>query len=172
LGFRAESKERDLDGGVGDAESSGHGGVNAGDLFEHEDVGDGVEAGTAPLFGHEHAAAAESAEFPDDLEGKVISALPVFDMRPDFGGHELTDSVANEELVVGEGEVHGRSFSFPSFRSRVQVESYQFAGEKKTDVRSNGKLCGGQIQGKETREFEVKWGELGGPLNQMRVGLG
>lgn len=102
----AMGQEGELDGGVGDAEGGGHGGVDASDFFEHEYVGDGVEAGAAPLFGHEHAAAAKGAEFLDGVEGKVISALPFFDVGADFGGHEFADSVADEELVVVEGEVH------------------------------------------------------------------
>jgi len=106
LGFGAEDQKRDLHGGVGDAESGGEGSVDASDFFEHEGVGDGVEAGAAPLFGGKHAATAESAEFVDDVEGKVVGALPVFDVRTDFGVHEFVDGVADEELVVGEGEVH------------------------------------------------------------------
>ncbi len=79
--------------------------MDAGNFFEHEDVGDGVEAGAAPVFGHEHAATAECAEFLDDVEGKMVGALPVFDVRADFGVHEFADGVADEELVIGEGEV-------------------------------------------------------------------
>ena len=59
----AEIEERELDGGIGDAQGRGHGGVDAGDFFEHQDVGDGVEAGAAPFFGHHHAAAAECRDF-------------------------------------------------------------------------------------------------------------
>jgi hypothetical protein len=102
----ALGEEGELDGGVGDAESGGHGGVGAGDFFEHEDVRDGVETGAAPLFGHEHAAATESAEFLDGVEGEMVGALPFFNVRADFGVHEFPDGVADEELVVGEGEVH------------------------------------------------------------------
>lgn len=108
LRVAAIGKERELNGRVRDRESRGHGGVDASDFFEHEDVGERVETGTAPFFRHEHAAAAESAEFLDGVEGKVVGALPVFDVSADFGLHELADSVADEKLVVGEGEVHGR----------------------------------------------------------------
>ena len=107
MGVGAVGEEGELDGGVGDGEGGGHGGVDFGDFFEHEDVGDGVEAGAAPFFGHEHAAAAEGAEFLDGVEGKMVGALPVFDVRANFGVHEFADGVADEELVVGEGEVHG-----------------------------------------------------------------
>ena len=96
-----------MHGGIGDAEGGGHGGVDAGDFFEHEDVGDAVEGGAAPLFGHKHAAATEDAEFLDGVERKVVGALPIFDVRADFGVHEVAYSVADEEMVVGEGEVHG-----------------------------------------------------------------
>lgn len=102
-----ESEDGKLHGGIGDAESRGHGGVDASDFFEHEDVGDAIEGGAAPLFGHKHAATTESAEFLDGVERKVVGALPVFDVKADFGEHEVADSVADEELVVGEGEVHG-----------------------------------------------------------------
>lgn len=102
-----ESEDGKLHGGIGDAESGGHGGVDASDFFEHEDVGDAIEGGAAPLFGHKHAATTESAEFLDGVERKVVGALPVFDVKADFGEHEVADSVADEELVVGEGEVHG-----------------------------------------------------------------
>jgi hypothetical protein len=37
----------------------------------------------------------------------MVGALPVFDVRTGFGGHEVADGVADEELMVGEGEVHG-----------------------------------------------------------------
>ena len=37
----------------------------------------------------------------------MIGALPVFDVRADFGAHEFANGVADEELVIGEGEVHG-----------------------------------------------------------------
>ena len=103
-----EGQQRQLHGGIGDGERRGDGGVNAGYFFEHQNVGDGVEAGTAPLFGHQHAATAEGAEFFDGVEGEVVGAFPVFDVRAHFGVHELANGVANEELVVGEGEVHGR----------------------------------------------------------------
>ena len=107
MGFGAEAEERDLNGGVGDTEGGGHGGVDAGDFFEHENVGEGVQARASPFFGHQHAAAAESAEFLDDVEGEMVGAFPVFDVRTDFRVHEFADGVADEELVVGEGEVHG-----------------------------------------------------------------
>ena len=107
LGFVAKVEDRDLRGGIGDAKGGGHGGMDAGDFFEHEDVGDGIETGAAPFFWHEHAAAAESTEFLDGFEGKVVGALPIFDVRADLGVHEVADGVADEELVVREGEVHG-----------------------------------------------------------------
>jgi hypothetical protein len=100
-------EERGLHGGVGDRDGGGHGGMDAGNFFEHEDVGDGVEAGAAPFFGEKHAAAAECAEFVDGVERKVVGAFPVFDVGADFGVHEVADSVADEEVVIGEGEVHG-----------------------------------------------------------------
>ena len=103
-----EGEDGKLHGGVGDAKRGGQGGVDAGNFLEHKDVGDAVEGGAAPLFGHEHAAAAKGPEFLDSVERKVVGALPVFDVRADFGGHEVADGVADEELVVGEGEVHGR----------------------------------------------------------------
>jgi hypothetical protein len=80
--------------------------VDTGDFFEHEDVGDTVESGSAPLFRDEHAATAESSEFLDGGERKVLAAFPVLDVGADFGGHEVADRVTDEELVVGEGEVH------------------------------------------------------------------
>ena len=51
LSLGAVGKERKLDGGIGYAEGCGHGGVNLGDFFEHEDVGDGVQAGAAHSSG-------------------------------------------------------------------------------------------------------------------------
>ena len=107
LGFGGEGEEGELDGRVGDGQGSGHGGVDAGYFFEHEDVRDHVEAGAAVGFGGEHTAAAEGTEFFDGLEGKVIGALPVLDVRADFVAHEVANGVADEELVIGEGEVHG-----------------------------------------------------------------
>jgi hypothetical protein len=85
----AELVERRLYGGVGHAERGGHGGVNARDLFEHQDVGDGVHASAAPLFGREHATAAHFAELLQEVEGKSFFALEFFDERTDFGFHEL-----------------------------------------------------------------------------------
>ena len=58
MGFGGEVLEGELDGGVGDGQGGGHGYVDAGDFFDHEDVGDGVEASTAVGFGGEHATAA------------------------------------------------------------------------------------------------------------------
>ena len=107
MGLGGESQERELDGGIGDREGGGHSYVDAGHFFEHEDVGDGVEAGAAVGFGGEHAATAQGAEFFDGVEGEMIGALPVFDVRADFGAHEFANGIADEELVVGEGEVHG-----------------------------------------------------------------
>ena len=105
--FCGEGLEGELDGGIGDGEGGGEGHVNAGYFFEHEDVGDGVQAGAAVGFGSEHAATAEGTEFLDGFEGEVIGALPVFDVRADFGAHEFADGVADEKLVVGKAEVHG-----------------------------------------------------------------
>ena len=102
----AEGEERSLHGGVGDGDGGGHGGVDLGHFFEHEDVGESVESGAAPLFGEEHAAAAEGAELFDGVERKVIRAFPLFDVGANFGLHEFADGVADEEVVVGEGEVH------------------------------------------------------------------
>ena len=65
-------QERQLDRGIGNAERGRHGGVNAGDFLEHQDVGDTVEGGATPLFGHQHAAAAKGAEFLDGVERKVV----------------------------------------------------------------------------------------------------
>jgi hypothetical protein len=103
----AVGEERELDRGIGDGNGSGHGGVHFGNFLKHEDVGDSVQAGATPFFGHEHAATAEGAEFLDDVEREMIGALPVFDVRADFGVHEGADGVPNEELVIGEGEIHG-----------------------------------------------------------------
>ena len=68
--------------------------------------------GAAPLFGHQHAATAQGAEFLDGVKGKVVGALPIFHMRANFGVHEVANGVADEELVVGEGEVHKGSYQF------------------------------------------------------------
>jgi len=103
-----EGEDGELHGGIGNAEGGGQGSVDAGDFFEHEDIRDGVESAAAPLLGHEHAATTERAEIADCIEGKVVRALPVFDVRANFGRHEVTNGVADEELVVGEGEVHRR----------------------------------------------------------------
>jgi hypothetical protein len=111
--------------------------VDAGYFFEHEDVRDGVEARAAVGFGGEHAAAAEGAEFLDGVEGEMIGALPVFDVRADFGAHEVANGVADEELVVGEGEVHGLLRLKFSMRDR----SYQISESVRSatrDQRSGG----------------------------------
>src|SRR5580704_5065275 len=54
----------------------------------------------------------------------MFGALPIFDVRADFGIHELANRVADKGLVVGEGEVHGfgvRSLEVQKFNgSRVQ----------------------------------------------------
>ena len=95
MGFGGEGEEGKLDGGIGDGEGRGHGGVDAGYFFEHEDVGDHVQAGATVGFGGEHAAAAQGAEFLDGFEGEMIGALPVSDVRADFGVHEIADGVAD-----------------------------------------------------------------------------
>jgi hypothetical protein len=119
-----ESEDGKLHGGIGDAESGGDRGVNAGHFFQHEDVGDGVECGAAPVVGHEHAATTEISESADGVEGKVVGALPVFDVRTDFGGHEVADGVTDEELVVGEGEVHREE----SLAWVMRADGYQRSG--------------------------------------------
>ena len=103
----AEGKERSLDGGTGDRDRGGHGGMDLRHLFEHEDVGDRVEPGAAPFFRKQHAAAPERAEFLYRLARKVLGAFPVFDVRVDFGLHEFADGVADQKVMVGEGEIHG-----------------------------------------------------------------
>ena len=100
-------KEGELHSGVGHTQGSGHGGVDFSDFFKHEDVGDRVESGAPPFFRHQHATATERAEFLDGVQGKVVVALPVFDVRVNFGVHELANGIADEEMVVGKGEVHG-----------------------------------------------------------------
>ena len=80
--------------------------MNTSYFFKHENVGDRIEPGSAPLFGDQHAAAAESTQFLDGLERKVVRALPIFDVRANFRLHELPDGVAEEDLVVRKGEVH------------------------------------------------------------------
>ena len=49
----------------------------------------------------------ESAEFLDGVQGKVVGALPISDVRANLGLHELAHGVADEELVISEGEIHG-----------------------------------------------------------------
>ena len=126
-----------MDGGIGDGEGGGHGGVDAGDFFEHQDVGDRVEARATVGFGGEHAATAQSAELFDGVEREVVGALPVFDVRADFGAHEIANGVADEELVVGEGEVHGCAKVKFSMRERCYQISeirYQEAGEQRPAI--------------------------------------
>ena len=106
LRFRAEIEQGDLDGGIGDAQGGGHGGVDAGHFFQHEDVGDGVQAGSAPGFGHHHAAAAQGREFTDFVGGKFFLAVALSYGRAHFGFHELADSIANQFLVVAERKIH------------------------------------------------------------------
>src|SRR5580692_7042550 len=48
----------------------------------------------------------------------MFGALPIFDVRANFGVHELANRVADKGLVVGEGEVHVQSSEFNC--SRVQ----------------------------------------------------
>ncbi len=98
--------ERPGHDGIGNAQRHGHGGVHAGDFFEHEHVGDRVERGAAPFFWNQHAAAAEFAEAADFRGGEFFFAIVAADVRADFGVHETADIVSNHALVVGEGEVH------------------------------------------------------------------
>jgi hypothetical protein len=133
LGFGGEGQEGELDGGIGDGEGGGQGGVDAGYFFEHEDVRDGVEARAAVGFGGEHAATAQGAEFLDGVEGEMIGALPVFDARADFGAHEVANGVADEELVVGEREVHELlrvEFSMRDRSYQISEIRYQEVGDQ------------------------------------------
>ena len=62
----------------------------------------------------------------------MIGALPVFDMGTDFGVHEIANGVADEELVIGEGEVHGVArvkFSMRGKGYQISEIRYQEAGE-------------------------------------------
>ena len=137
-----------MDGGVGYGQGSGHGGVDAGYFFEHQDVGDRVQAGTAVGFGGEHAAAAQGAEFLDGVEGKMIGALPVFDVRADFGAHEVANGVADEELVIGEREVHELlrvKFSMRDRSYQISEIRYQKAGDQRPAT--SDREAGAQIDG-------------------------
>jgi len=87
--------EGELDGRIGYGEGGGEGGVDSGYFFEHQDVGDGVQAGAAVGFRGEHAAAAQGAEFFDGFEGEMVGALPVYDVGADFGAHEVANGVAD-----------------------------------------------------------------------------
>src|SRR4030095_9317113 len=77
--FAAELRERRLNRRVGYAERGGHGGVDAGDFFEHQHVGNRVQAGAAPLVGREHATAAHFAESFQQVEGEFFFAFEVLD---------------------------------------------------------------------------------------------
>ena len=102
----AKSEQRHLHRGIGDAERSGHGGIDARDFFEHQHVGDGVEAGAAPFFGHEHAAAAEFGELFGFQRWRIDLRDLAVAPRAHFVLHELADGVANQFLVVVERKIH------------------------------------------------------------------
>src|SRR4029077_20009897 len=90
----------------------GHRRVDAGDFLDHQDVGDGVHAGATPLFGDEHAAAAEFGEFFDLSGGVAAFAVTLLHRGTNFVLHELANGVANQFLVVVERKIHrvvGRS---------------------------------------------------------------
>jgi hypothetical protein len=48
----------------------------------------------------------KSRELRDELDRKVLSVVPLDNMRPDFGLRELPDTAAKQLLVVGQAEIH------------------------------------------------------------------
>ena len=102
LRLAAKFPDGDTHYGIRDAEGDGRGCTNARDFLEHQRVADGVCSGAAPLFGHEHAAAAEFAELAKLLGGKFLFALVFAQDGAHFRLHELADGVADQKLVAAE----------------------------------------------------------------------
>jgi len=164
-------KERGLDGGVGDGDGGGHGGVDFGDFFEHEDVGEGVESGAAPFFGEQHAAAAEGAELFYGVEGEMVGAFPVFDVGTDFGVHEFADGVADEEVVIGEGEIHlgdgstgAKRIGHGDTEGTERSENGKWKIGKAKESRTVKKWKSGKVNSKGQPKTQVHKTNLGHPL--------
>ena len=102
----AEGQQRDLNRGIGHAQRRSHGRVHARDLFEHQHVGNSIEARAAPLFRDEHPATADLSQFLDLFSRKAPFAVALPHRRPHLIFHELPDGIASQFLVVVERKIH------------------------------------------------------------------
>ena len=93
--------ERILDG-----EDDAGGGAAAGDFFDHDGVGDVVEAGSAFGFGEGDAGEAEFGSFGEEGAREVAGFVEFLGERADFGFGEFADGFLEERLFFGEIEIH------------------------------------------------------------------
>ena len=91
--------------GDGDADAR----VRAGQLLEHEDVGEEVGAGAAVLLGHADAEQPELGELLEQRRAETVRAIPFGGVRLDLGACELAGERLDLPLLGRQLEVHGRS---------------------------------------------------------------
>ena len=80
-----------------------------------------IRARAAPLFGNQHAAAAEFAQSPQFVGGKFLFAIALADVRAHFGFHELAHGVSDQALIIGERKVHAGDECEHRWSPRIQV---------------------------------------------------
>ena len=88
--------------GDGDADSR----IRSGKLFEHEDVGEEIGAGTSELLGHADAHQPELAQPGEHLPREGVLAIPAGRVWCDLGVRKLTGESLDGALLGGEREVH------------------------------------------------------------------
>ena len=102
----AEGEDRERGGarvhGDGDADAR----IRAGELLQHEDVGEEVGAGTSELLRHADAHQPELAQLREHLPREGVLAVPAGRVRCDLGVRELAGESLDGALLGGEREVH------------------------------------------------------------------
>ena len=81
---------------------------DAADLLDRDRVGQRVEAGAAFVLGERDAEPAQGAEPVDDRAREASRLLVLVDLPRDLAEHEVADRLAEEGVLRGEVEVHGR----------------------------------------------------------------
>src|SRR5216683_7957920 len=80
--------------------------MHARHFLQHQRIRNGIESRPAPLFRHQHPAAAHLAEFLDRFGRKFFRLLPFLHERAHLRLHELADGIANQFLVVAKRKIH------------------------------------------------------------------
>src|SRR5215217_5325936 len=101
VGGEGSTAQRDV-GLHGDADR----GVGAGDLLQHQVVGDEVATRSAVLLRQRQAHQAEAGHLSDDVVGELLLAVELGGTRPDLTLSIIVGEVSPPLLFVGQVEIH------------------------------------------------------------------